>query len=804
MKKSKTPIEIKRYFPDFLTGLSGEQVKQREEQKLLNDTKIKSSTSYFSIIVKNTCTFFNLIWLVITVALLSVRAYQDLLFLVVIVVNTVTAIVQEIRAKMTVQKLSLQTQPDVVVVRDKKELNVKASKLVLDDIVILSNGDQVPSDCVILDGEVEVNESLLTGESVPVKKSVNDDLLSGSFLVSGKCYARVEKIGADNYIQTIAKKAKQFKAPSSNLFKDLNRLIKYIGIAIIPLGIATFFKEFFKTTDTSEVIKNTSGAIVGMIPAGMFLLITIGLSVGVIKLATKKTLVKDIYSIEMLARTDVLCLDKTGTITDATMNVNEVINFSKKQSSFVDELMGNILNAQKSQNSSSVALTNRFPICKTMEVESLVEFSSARKFSVTTFKNGKTYYLGAPTFTNCPLTKNQEDILKQKTTDGYRVLALVESNKPYDENEGANGEKLLAYFVLEDHIRPDAIETIQWFKDNNVEIKIISGDDPLTVSKIAQKVNVKGYEKCISLEGLSLQEVEKIANDYTVFGRVSPEQKYVLVKALKKAGHVVAMTGDGVNDTLALKEADCSIAMADGSEVARNISNLVLLNSKFSSLPSVVKEGRQVINNVQNSSVLFLMKTLFTILLCVITLALNQPYPFSPKNLTLLGAFVIGVPSFLLTFEPNDKLIQGNFIPQVLKKSVPRMAILLISVMVSLYAIPNMTILEYETIPMLTLTIAGFINLVWLCIKPLSWFRVLVMASSLILLVVAFNVFPMLFTTSTLADIRAFDPVMWYSLLGISAGCVLLVLVYIYVKNSILKIKAIAPHKKQQKTRKKR
>ena len=804
MKKKRTEIEIKRYSPEYTVGLTNEQVKQREAQKLLNDTKIKSSTSYFSIIVKNTCTFFNFIWLVIAVALLSVRAYQDLLFLVIIVANTVTAIVQEIRAKMTVQKLSLQTEPDVIVVRDKKEINIKSSKLVLDDIVILSNGDQVPSDCIILNGEIEVNESLLTGESVPVKKSTNDALLSGSFLVSGKCYARVEKIGADNYIQTIAKKAKQFKAPSSNLFKDLNKLIKYIGIAIIPLGIGTFFKEYFKTTSIAEVITNTSGAIVGMIPAGMFLLITIGLSVGVIKLASKKTLVKDIYSIEMLARTDVLCLDKTGTITDATMNVNEVINFSKKQSSFIDEIMGNILNAQKSQNSSSVALNERFPIRQTMEIESLVEFSSARKFSVTTFKNGKTYYLGAPTFTNCKLTKNQEDILKEKTSDGYRVLALVESDKTYNEDEGATGQRLLAYFVIEDHIRPDAIETIKWFKDNNVEIKIISGDDPLTVSKIAQRVNIKGYEKCISLEGLSLQEVEKIANNYTVFGRVSPEQKYVLVKALKKAGHVVAMTGDGVNDTLALKEADCSIAMADGSEVARNISNLVLMDSKFSSLPAVVKEGRQVINNVQNSSVLFLMKTLFTILLCIITLIINQPYPFSPKNITLLGAFVIGVPSFLLTFEPNDKLIQGNFIPQVLKKSIPRMAILLISVIISLYTIPNMTVLEAEAIPMLALTIAGFINLVWLCIKPFTWYRFFIMVLSLILITGAFCIFPKIFTSSSFADISAFNPIVWYSLLGISAGCVLLILGYVYLKNSILKIKKLTANNKKTKATKKR
>jgi len=796
-RKQKIEQEIKRYKVSTKQGLSSEQVKERIEEKLTNKAKIKSSHSYFSIIMKNTCTFFNLIWLILALALVWVQAYQDLLFLIVIVLNTLIAIVQEIRAKITVEKLSLATSPDITVIRNKEEVLIKGDDIVLDDIIILNAGEQIPADCTILEGNIEVNESLLTGESVPVKKCEGDNLFSGSYIVSGKCYSRVEKVGAQNYIQTIAQKAKQFKAPSSNLFRDLSKLIKIIGIVLIPLGIATFFKEYFKDASLSEVVSNTSGAITGMIPAGMFLLITIALSVGVIKLAKKKTLVKDIYSIEMLARTDVLCLDKTGTITDGTMNVHEVINMSKSEMKNIDNIMMNILYAQRSGNHTSAALTQYFTSQQTMIATKTTDFSSSRKFSVTTFENGKTYYLGAPTFTNYQLSPKEEQILNDQMREGLRVVALIESDEEYDEEKGANGQKLLAFITIEDHIRPDAYDTIKWFKDNDVKIKIISGDDPITVSKIAERVNVEGYDKCISLENMSLDDVEQLADLYTVFGRVSPEQKYTLVKALKAKGHVVAMTGDGVNDTLALKEADCSIAMADGSEVARNISKLVLMDSNFASLPAVVKEGRQVVNNVQNSSVLFLMKTLFTILLCTLTLLLAEPYPFSPKNLFMLELFVIGIPSFLLTFEPNDKLIKGNFIPQVLKKSLPRVSVLLLAVVTAIYAIPNLTVLEIETIPTFALTIAGFINLIWLCL-PFNWYRGLIAFISAFLTTLAMCVLPTLFTSSNLTDIAGFRPVVWYALIGIEFVLVLLIIAYIFISKAIRKSMA-KPKKKHRK-----
>lgn len=750
MKNKKVEkFELVRYNSNIEQGLSAEQVSERLSHGLSNDSKVSSTRSYLSIFLKNTFTFFNLIWLVIAIALICVGAYSDLLFLLVIFCNTAVAIIQECRAKYTVEKLSLVTLPKVKTVRDGVEIAIVPEKLVLDDVIILSSGDQVPSDCKILKGEIEVNESLLTGESNAIRKTKDDTLLSGSFLVSGKCWARIEKVGKDNYIQTIAARAKEFKAPTSNLFKDINNLIKYIGIALIPLGILTFVKEFvFLPNPIEEAITNTAGALVGMIPAGMFLLITISLSVGVVKLARKKTLVKDIYSIEMLSRSNVLCLDKTGTITDGTMNVVDVIYTSSKRRTSVDKIISNILGAQAATNATSNALIKKFSIRHDMNVTGKLEFSSSRKYSATTFGN-KTYYLGAPTYIKAKLTAEQKQVMQKHLENGMRVIALTETDKPIDEKKGAPSAVTLALFVLEDHIRDNAVETIRWFKENDVAIKIISGDDPVTVSKIAQRVGVNGYDKYVSLENVSLDDVEKMADEFTVFGRVSPEQKYAIIKTLKKKGKVVAMTGDGVNDTLALKEADCSIAMADGSEVARNISHLVLLNSNFTSLPAVVKEGRQVVNNVQNSSVLYLMKTIFTLAMCLLTIFMVVPYPCQPKQVFLLEMFVIGLPSFILTFQPNSELIKGNFIPQVLKKSIPLALLMILNVCVVIFLggdhFNTLTASEYDTLITLTLTWTGFLNLVWLC-QPITKLRLLSIVLSFALIVGTSLVMPEFFT----------------------------------------------------------
>ncbi len=751
------PENVERYTVDYRQGLNKEQIDERISNNLINKTKVKSSKSYLSIFAKNIFTFFNMLWLIIAVALIAVGSYSDLIFIFVIVANTAIAIIQEIRAKITIEKLSIVTAPLVKTVREGKTIAIPSDQLLLDDIIILSNGNQIPSDCKIVEGVVEVNESLLTGESNAIEKGVGATLLSGSFIVTGQCYARVEKIGKDNYIYQMAKKAKEFKAPQSNLFKDLNRLIRYIGIALVPIGILTFLKEYTQEGSTiKEQITNTSGALTSMIPAGMFLLVTVALAIGVIKLARKKTLVRDLYSIEMLARTNVLCLDKTGTITDGTMNVVDFITYTSKRKASVKKILSNILNVQKTVNATSSAMIKEFGRSEDYTALNLCEFSSERKYSITQLSNKKVYFLGAHTRIGCKLTQEQQDFIKEQQNKGLRVIALSESSEKFDKNMSGKNSTLIALIVIEEHIREDAIETIAWFKDNGVEVKIISGDDPATVSKIAQRVGVEHYDKFVSLENFSLKEVEQMADQFTVFGRVTPEQKYTIVKALKNKGKVVAMTGDGVNDTLALKEADCSIAMADGSEVARNISKLVLLESNFSSLPSVVKEGRQVVNNVQNSSSLFLMKTFFAIILSVITLFLQRPYPFSPSMMMLLEAFVIGIPSFLLTFEPNTKPIKGNFIPQVLKRSLPRALLMLINVIVvfALYYSQSTTMAitmsdsEYSTLCVLILAYTGFLNLATLCF-PFTLLKGLTLGISLILVTVAIIALPSFFSITS-------------------------------------------------------
>jgi len=791
-KKKKQVVQevpIVRYQTDIEHGLSEEQINERKEHKLVNDTKIRTSNSYFTIIRKNILTVFNMIWIVIAVALMCVGAWGDLLFLFVVIANTAISIFQEIKSKITVEKLSMVSVPKIKVIRTGLQLEVKSEDLLLDDIILLENGNQIPADCIILDGDVEANESLLTGESNPIKKIAGDTLLAGSFLTSGVCYARVDKVGKNNYIQTVAERTKDFKPQTSNLFKDLNSLIKIIILILIPVGALTFCKEFFIAgTEIKDSITSTSGALEGMIPAGMYLLITVGLTVGVMKLARKKTLVKNIYSIEMLARANVLCLDKTGTITDGTMNVVEVSLQNGAKLPEVEALMKAVLANQKSSNATSVALTEHFGKDISAIAKNVVEFSSQRKYSATTLRNGKTYYIGAASFIGCKVTEAQVKIMKGFMEQGLRVLALVEDNAAYSEKNAGKTGKILAFFALEDHIRKDAVETINWFKQNNVEVKIISGDDALTVSKIAKRVGVENSDKYISLENMSLQEVAQIADKFTVFGRVTPEQKHTIVKTLKTQGKVVAMTGDGVNDTLALKEANCSIAMADGSEVARNISHLVLMESNFSALPSIVKEGRKIVNNVQNSSVLYLMKTLFTIILCITTLILRISYPFTPSQMLLLEMFVIGLPSFMMTFQPNAELIRGNFIPQVMKKSIPCALLMFVSILSIVILNENTTTLsstEYTTLCTLLLTIIGYVNLVAIC-APVNWYRAFCFILPGVLIIAA------IIGLGSFFKITDFTPPVITTLLTMVVCSVFVVTVAYYVKRWFVRRRQVA------------
>lgn len=744
MKKRKN-VEVIRYEPDINVGLTKQQVQERYASKLFNNTKQNSGKSYLKILIDNICTFFNLIWLIVFVALVAVGAFSDLLFIIVIICNTALAVIQEVKAKRTVEKLSYVTAPKIKTIRCGQEERIATNRLCLDDIIKLSTGNQIPVDCILKEGKVEVNESLLTGESQGVKKQAGDVLYAGSFIISGGCIAKVNKIGKESYIQSVAMQAKKFKSPTSNLFKDINHLVKYIGIIIIPIGALMLVNNFFAYgKNINMAVAKTCGSITGMVPAGMFLLITIALSLGVIKLGRKKTLVQDIYSIEMLARSNVLCLDKTGTITDGTLRVCEHVNLKLLDGIGNDQIIANILNVQASNNQTSNAMLLFYKKANDFYATQNIEFSSARKFTATTFEGLGTFAFGAPEFLHVgALDQKYESLIQQKQNEGKRVLMLAYSPQSLvpDKDELPYYMEPLALIVMEDHIREDAIDTIKWFKENGVKIKIISGDNPYTVANIAKRVGVENADACISLEGLSLTEVEKIADEFTVFGRVSPEQKHVIVKTLKKHGDVVAMTGDGVNDTLALKESDCSIAMADGSEVARNLSNIVLLDSKFSSLPSVVKEGRQVINNVQRSSTLFLMKTVFTILLSFITIITLTPYPFSPSQLLPIEMFVIGLPSVILAIQPNSSLITGDFIPEVLKRALPNGLLILFNMLIVILCgfINIINAEELQALSTLVLTLTGFINLLYLC-KPFNALRAVCVGISGFCLFVGFVV----------------------------------------------------------------
>ncbi len=739
--KLKKDFDIVRYNPQIDTGLSAEQVKERQEHKLFNKVKQKTGKSYFRIFFDNIFTFFNLIWILIFSALVAVESYNDLLFIVVIFLNTLISIIQECKAKSAVDKLSLLTMPKVSVTRQGETIEISADKLVLDDVIKLEIGNSIPADCIILSGKIEVNESLLTGESDAIKKAEGDSILSGSFIISGSCFAKVNKIGNQSYIQSIAHEAKKFKNPNSNLNKDLKTMIKYIGFGIIPIGGIMFMSNYFSYNHSlTYAVTKTGGALIGMIPAGMFLLVTIALSVGVVKLSKKKAMVKDPYSIEMLARSNVLCLDKTGTITDGTMQVNEIIKIDEVNNLKNEDIISNILYYQKTSNATSNALIREYGKKNKMKCIYNLEFSSQRKCTATSFEKYGTFVLGAPEFVKCTLTKKLKNTIFNLSSQGKRILMLAyKEGYVLDESEKLpRATTPLALIVIEDTIREDAKETIAWFKENGVQIKIISGDNPITVSNIAKRVGVENAENNISLENMSLQEVEKVATSFTVFGRVSPEQKHTLIKTLKKKGYVVAMTGDGVNDTLALKESDCSIAMADGSEVARSLSNLVLRDSKFSSLPAVVKEGRQVINNVQQSSTLFLMKTLFTILLSLFSIVTLSGYPFQPAQMFLLELFVIGLPSVILALQPNTNLIRGEFIPVVLKRSIPSGLLIFINVLgtIILARFKLIDAEEFAALSTLVLIFTGYINLVFLCV-PFSKIRIFCCTLSLVCLTTA-------------------------------------------------------------------
>ncbi len=682
IKKEAPRPDAPRYDPDPDRGLEKEQVQARVEAELVNVVNDASSLTTGQIIRSNVCTYFNLIFFILALVLLLERSYNNLTFLLVVFVNTVIGIIQELKSKRTLDSLKLVSAPESIVVRGGKQKKIPSDQLVLDDIVIFEAGNQICADAIVCKGELTVNESLVTGESDEIKKKPGDLLLSGSFVVSGKASARLDKIGDDAFAAQLAKDAKKIKkVQQPGMMKSLTRLIQIIGIIIIPFAILMFFNQYKVLGLSRKVsVENTAASVIGMIPEGLYLLTTVALVASTVRLAQKKTLVHDMKCIETLARVDVLCVDKTGTITQPEMNVERIVPLFEGTLEERERQIGDFAGAMHADNETMKALQahwgSQLPSRRAVKIKG---FSSATKYSAAELGPEETYILGAPEMLLQEYTPELRDRITEYSSQGERVLLFA--SYTYDAGtqedifqEGTVGLGImpLALITFSNAIRPKAKETFQYFKEQGVEIKVISGDNPLTAAMAAEKAGIANAQRYIDASTLkSKEEVRNAATEYTVFGRVTPEQKRILVRALKRAGHTVAMTGDGVNDVLALKDADCSIAMASGSEAASNVSDLVLLDSDFAGMPHVVAEGRRVINNIQRSASLFLVKNIFSFILSLISLISVSLYPLKPAQISLVSALMIGFPSFCLALEPNHEIVQGKFLRNVLYRAFP-------------------------------------------------------------------------------------------------------------------------------------
>lgn len=711
-----------------MTGLTNEQVQERIAEGKVNVNENPNTRTYKQIILENTLTFFNFLNIALLVLVLFVRSYKNSMFMGIILINTVIGIIQEIRAKKTVDKLAILTESKTVVLREGKKWSISTEKLVLDDLIFLKTGDQVPADVKVLEGTVEVNESLLTGESDNLSKSQGDELFSGSFVTSGEACCQVIHVGKDNYASQITSEAKEFKRHNSELRNSLNAILKVISIIIVPLGAMLFYKQYMIVGDTlKDSVVNMVAAVLGMIPEGLVLLTSVALTLGSMVLATKKTLVQELYCIETLARVDTLCLDKTGTITEGTMKVEDVQLYDTAQTTVVqhtakfdpetgepvqnvsalkpevtvsaekengqiqetvnsetvsqeerqklqeiDHIMGNMMSVLHDQNATADALRKRFPSRNDLKLIHAIPFSSDRKYSGAVFEGRGTYLMGAAQFL---FPEGNEELLEHCSSyaqEGYRILVLAHSEQETKGTERPTGLEPLGLFLITDVIREEAPDTLAFFDSQGVDLKVISGDDPVTVSAIAKKAGLKNANHYIDATTIKTsEEMQRAVAECSVFGRVTPQQKKQMVQALQSQKHTVAMTGDGVNDVLALKKADCSIAMAAGSDAAKNIANVVLLDSNFGAMPHIVNQGRRVVNNIRSAASMFLIKTIFSVLLSLITIFFGDAYPFEPIQMSLISACAVGIPTFLLTQENNYNKIDHTFLRHVFMNAFP-------------------------------------------------------------------------------------------------------------------------------------
>lgn len=752
---------IRYYDTPIEEGLTDEIIEERKLQGLTNSNGNEKGKSITAIILSNIFTFFNILYFAIAIVLIIFKCYNNLGFLPLIFANLGIGIFQEIRAKITVEKMTLLSAPTATVIRNGVKLEIPVSDIVLDDIIFYSSGKQICSDSIVVEGSIEVNEALLTGESDAIVKNKGSQLYSGSFVSSGVCVARVDKVGKDNYIERLSADAKKYSAPKSELLNTLKNIIKFISIIIIPITVLYLFSAgvFDKNNPTplSEAIPETAYIILAMIPAGLFLLTSLALFAGVIRLAKNKTLVQELYCIEMLARVDVLCLDKTGTITDGTMRVCDCIEVKNYTDYTIREIVGSMMSALEDRNPTSEALVKYFDVNHVLTPVATIPFSSKRKYSAVTFEKEGTFILGAPEFVlrdNYEIVRNKvERFAKQ----GCRVLVLGHTSNKIKDGVLPKIVKPIALIVIQDHIRDDASDTIEFFKNNGVDVKVISGDNPETVSEIAKRVGIDGAERYISLNGLTDDEVRESIFEYTVFGRVSPNQKKIIVQELKAHKKTVAMTGDGVNDILALKEADCSIAMASGSEATRYVSHLVLMDSNFASMPKVVNEGRRVINNIQKSSALYLTKNLYAILLAIMYIIIGfkthstSRWPFEATHFYLIEWVILGFATTCLSLQPNNDIIKGKFLSNVVREILPSAITILLFNLILYFIkyIPGFEILNENNAAFVT--IAAILNTAVMLItffdacRPFNWFRKVILTLTIMIIIIALVFMPMTF-----------------------------------------------------------
>lgn len=729
-------VPAQRYQADIANGLSQEQVQERIDGGWTNKTVTAESKTVGQIVKGNLLTYFNLIFAILAILVIAAGSFRSLTFLPVVIANLFIGILQEIRAKKTLDQLTMLNAPKAEVVRNGQISEIPAEELVLDDIVIFRAGDQICADAIVLDGSVLVNEALLTGESDELRKELGDFLMSGSFVVSGECYARLERVGADSYISELTLEAKaQDQKKHSEMLRVLDRLVGIVGILIVPIGVFLFVQQYvFSDASFQSSILSMVAAVVGMIPEGLYLLASVALVVSVIRLASQKVLVHDMKCIEALARVDVLCVDKTGTITENEMQVSSVIpmeGFDPTQGVGLKAQISTLIAAMPEGNLTMQALKRYFKTPLKKNAEAVFPFSSTYKYCAAVFLDNA-YVLGAPEFVLRGDYEKYRPLMESYSADGFRTVLFGRYEGTPDGQALTESVIPMGLILLTNPIRRDALETFRYFAQQGVTIKVISGDNPLTVSQIAAEAGIPGAENYVDASTLETEEaLRTAAEQYTVFGRVTPEQKRLLVRALQSAGHTVGMTGDGVNDVLALKEADCSVAMASGCDAAAQVSQLVLLESDFSAMPSVVAEGRRVVNNIQRSASLFLVKNIFSFLMAVFSACFMLNYPLEPAQISLISMFTIGIPGFFLALQPNTEAIHGRFLSNVLIKALPAglTDFLVVGALVIFGRVFGVNETDISTACTMLLAIVGFMILYHIS-KPLNLLRWIVWIGS--------------------------------------------------------------------------